>query len=454
MILSDFVSVALGHKSLMNDFYHLSASAIDEFGIEERFLRPIYLVSELDADKYVQTQAPSTWLFECFDEPGDLGGTGAGRYIAWAERQETRRKKQSGARQTWSEALRAQGGSLWYHPKARAHQATFALRKGISRQHAPFVFDPPAVVDQRLYVLTPSMPEVDAATVLAYLMSSLFALALEVNADLGLGAGVLTLSTNSLRGLPCIDFARLAESRAAKTIGPARDELLATRPPRVQEYLHCKPLRKLDESILRALGWDPKRAVEVEEEVTRLASVRVGLAEARRRAEAETEDVNVGFVASGIARYLRGWLSGRRFPEDYLGDGPRSGVSLPNGPCVGYTDVMLGTCHLRITNSDGSVLLDLDAGVGVAEVIIRSLQLGRRKFEVSTEESKAHAALQALDGVIEEFAYELDEAIVGAGVGARYEPDVRREVLSRLGVNLRDLERDFGAQRRWSIPSV
>jgi hypothetical protein len=58
MILSQFAKVLLGYKSFLNGFFYVDQDSVNRFGIEAEFLRPIYVLADLDSDAYWQTSAP------------------------------------------------------------------------------------------------------------------------------------------------------------------------------------------------------------------------------------------------------------------------------------------------------------------------------------------------------------------------------------------------------------
>ena len=243
--LGDYFDISLGYKTLMNDFYYLDPETIDVWSIEEKFLKPILRLSDLDSDAYRQPKPGVIKLFYCTAEPGDLRGTGAGAYIDWASRQETGAKKQSDSTPiTWEEALEKQGGAYWWRPKAALKPTKIALRKAIDTVHAPFIFPEAVNVDQRLYTVKPK-DSVDEGLATAYLCSSLFALSLEVNADLGLGAGALTLGTRSLIDLPCPDLATQVTAETLATLAMALEALFETSHPQPWRKTLAQPSETL-----------------------------------------------------------------------------------------------------------------------------------------------------------------------------------------------------------------
>lgn len=130
--------VSLGFKSLQNQFFYVSKDEIKKYGIEKKYLQPIFQLGDLEADKYKQDVKPVQWVFYCKDEEADLRGTGALRYIRAMEKVPAAEKKQTGKRQSIKQALHDQTskGGLWYAPKAQLHQVNIWLRKAFNTTYS------------------------------------------------------------------------------------------------------------------------------------------------------------------------------------------------------------------------------------------------------------------------------------------------------------------------------
>jgi len=450
--LGDYFDVTLGYKTLMNDFFYLGQEKIDAWSIEERFLKPILRLSDLDPTVYRQPTSGETKLFFCTVEPGDLRGTGAGKYIEWAARQETGAKKQSGAPMTWKEALDKQGGTYWWRPKAALNPTKIALRKGIDVLHAPFIFPEPANVDQRLYTVK-SKDSVDESFATAYLCSSLFALALEVNADLGLGAGVLTLGVGSLLDLPCPDLGKDVNPKALTALAKALEVLLKTKPPSALDVHPGSASRQMDTELMTILGLSHLDVDDVRSEVARLSASRKLLASERKSFKVASAELDVKAVADNIFEKLRAWLSGRRFPEDFQSSQDLMPIVFPNVALSAETLVVMGQCDLKILQATHTrkVLFSASYDASVAEMIVRSLQMGRRNFGVVTSHERALAALDEFENFLDELQLRLDTAISETGIGPRWEGEIRRQVLDQAGLDLRELRRPFDSQGHWPL---
>jgi hypothetical protein len=153
--LQDIATVGLGFKSLQNQFFYLSSARIKQFGIEPQFLKPIVKMKDLNLGKYVQNAKASQWLFFCAKGEKDLKGTGALKYIRAMEDVPATERKQTGKHQSISDALRDQGGGLWYSPKAIPHTAHCWMRKAFNTNFSPFTFLKPIAIDQRCNFIKP-----------------------------------------------------------------------------------------------------------------------------------------------------------------------------------------------------------------------------------------------------------------------------------------------------------
>ena len=125
----------------------------------------------------------------------------------------------------------------------------------------------------------------------------------------------------------------------------------------------------------------------------------------------------------------------------------------PNVPLSAETMVTMGQCELSISQADqpSNVLYTASVDAAVAELILRSLQMGRRDFHVVTTHERALAALDAYEDYMEELQLRLDSAISDTGVGPRWEGELRRRVLDRAKLDLRELRRSFDSQSHWPI---
>lgn len=453
--LGDFARIDLGFKSLLNDFYYVDGSTAATHKIEPEYLLPIFMLADLDPARYTQYSEPRRWLFSCDRELPDLEHTGAGSYVAWGADQAVVPRKQADAakKHTWSTAPALEGQRRWYSHAWLARSTRIAIRKGIDTVYAPFLFEAPVLVDKRLYIISP-LPGVDEEVLVAYLCSSFFPLALETDAELGLGAGVLTLGTHLLRSVPALPLRQIsADPTQAATVVSAAKSLQAGRPPSAAEFPGDPHLRLLDEAFLTAIGQSEKRAVELEEQVAALALARTAKGRSRQSVSRATRTADVGSVAEGVAARLQPWMQSRQFPEGFVSESTDARTfTLPRGDLKVTTLRFMDRCSVRVETGSASVVMETDMDLREAELFVRCLLLGRRAFTMPIGSEETDRLLTVLDSLEAQLGVELERAVFESTAGARYADVVRAEALRRLGVDLDGLLRPFD-QKVWLIRS-
>jgi methylase of polypeptide subunit release factors len=451
--LDEFADINLGQKTLLNDFFYVDADTAEKFGIEDRYLKPIYLLENLDPRAYFQNDRTSTYVFECREIPSDLRGTGAGRYVKWGAQQTTAGKKQSGTlKEKWPNTDNMKSKRYWYWPSDVLKERRIGLRKGIGMVHAPFLFDDPVAFDQRLYVARSN--GISDEILAAYFSSTAFALSLEVAADFGLGGGVLSVGTRAMRSLSAPDLKLLEREPHREAILSAARTLHSATPPTASNYPKHAALRALDEAVLHALGIDSSRAINLEEESATLATARQAIQILRKRAAAITADVNVSTVAANVASRLEHWLAPRSWPDDSIKSTAKTEkFDFPVGALEVDVNTIMGMSTLRITTTTGGSVLTAEYPEAVSEVIVRALQWGRRHFLVPDLEEVAEETLAELRKLVAELDEAFRVALAATGVGIRFEEDVKRRALETINVDLRGLKSEF-LSGSWTISAV
>ena len=99
--LEDIAAVRRGITTGANDFFYLNRDDIDEWGIEDEFIRPVMTSPQESRSVLVDpTQLPRK-LFICHKEKDDLSGTGALEYIKWGESQDYHQRPSTASRKRW-----------------------------------------------------------------------------------------------------------------------------------------------------------------------------------------------------------------------------------------------------------------------------------------------------------------------------------------------------------------
>jgi hypothetical protein len=434
--LGEIAQVSLGYKSLQNDFYYLNQATIDTYQIEKEYLTPILLFRELNGASYKQVIEPSTWIFQCREKEGDLRGTGALRYIRAMASRPAAQKKQSGKPMTIKDALEAQGGGLWYAPKATPHPAAIWLRKACNTIYAPFLFDAAAVVDQRCNYLEPKAG-ISKELLASVVTSTLFAFALEINGSTSMGAGALEAATTKLRQYPVFDPRQLNGVEARQLVKLARDVWKTEAP--VDWRATPKPgakLTALDAWLLERAGSSiTTKALYFD--LAAACAGRITVAEDKVRTTKKKQVENLTSVAQGIADNVKLLVNSRRFPEDFLTAGAStSPISVDREAlrCVSLQP-LLDESTITISNETGKALLKHTYTSSVAEALVRAILMGRESFPLPTERSAAAAAVGAFLTWFDDIRRRLKAGIDESAFGTGYEVRLTAEVYQRLGIN-------------------
>lgn len=435
--LSKVADVSLGYKSLQNDFYYVNEATIATFGIESRFLTPIFMLRSLNADAFWQELSPSLWLFNCRDKKGDLRGTGALRYIDAKSEQLASEKKQSGKTQTIQEALEAQGGGLWYAPKARPNRHHIWLRKAFDDSFAPFIFHEAALVDQRCNSLSPT-EGVEWRELAAALTTSLFAYSLEINGAASMGAGALEAPTTKLRRYPVLDIPSLKKADRKRLVDLA-----------VAVWKHERPigwsmgvagpgprLQALDQWVLDAAG----RKVPLKtmyRDVGEACRSRVAIAKDRARRTKKKRTENIGNVAESVVSDVLPKSKLKNFPDDFV-----RGASLDISFDVDRTSLkrihisrLLDHWDLTLISESGTKIYEGSHPSSIAEAIVRALMWGRSVFAVGSDRPSMEQAVTRFLDWVSGIEREIDAAIANSALGTGYEDALKKEIYARLGIH-------------------
>jgi hypothetical protein len=436
--LGKIADVSLGYKSLQNDFFYVNAATIETYGIEKRFLKPILMRRDLEPGAYLQGVSPTFWLFYCQSKPQDLRGTGALRYLdAMADRAATE-KKQTGKSHTIREVLEAQGGGLWYAPKALPHKHHVWLRKAFDGVYSPFLFEAAALVDQRFNSLAPNDDAcVTWEEIAAVVSSTVFAYSVEINGSSSMGAGVLEAPTTKIRSYPVLDVRNLKKSERAKLVTLARAVWEKENPVDWSQdsYAVGKKQAALDQWIIERVT-DKVTTERLYSDLHEACLARVGLAKDKLKKVNKRKTDNIGNVADSIAAVIAPRVKSKSFPEQFI-DGPldvdftvsRELIrSVQHAPLMGQWDVIfLGEGRKKI--------LEETYAQEQAETIMRAVCWGRSTFQFSSDRDVMHSALTAFLAWATEIEQAIEQAIADSALGTGYEVQLRSEVMRRLGIH-------------------
>ena len=434
--LSDLAEVHLGYKSLQNEFFYLTKDTIDQFRIEDEYLREIYRFSDFDTQAYLQSPTRATWLFYCRKSEADLRGTGALKYIRnMAKRPATVKKQASGKHLTIQNVLEEQSGGRWYAPKALPQDGNIWLRKAFAGVFAPFLLDTSATVDQRCNRVEP-VAGMDWKEVAALMTTTLFPLALEADGACSMGAGALEWKTRSLRGARIIDLRLFSADQRVKLVELA-ERVWKTAVPTdfSKEMPSDKATLELDDYVLTLIGKPVSRS-DLYSDLHSVVKMRIEKAKTRKLGSRVQETANVKEVAISIATTLRPSLEAHRFPEDfYPANRPQQIVEIPSDRELTLTAERFMTHgNLKVEDLNGAVLLEVSDSARQVEVITRALMLGRRRFSIPVDEELASIAMKGLFPWLDSVSQEIDQGVNASALGTRFEDQLKDAVLHELGI--------------------
>lgn len=434
--LHELGTASLGYKSLQNNFFYVDKETIDQFGIERRFLVPIRMLKSLDARAYVQKRKRDVWLFSCRLNMEDLRGTGARKYIQSMATRSATQRKQSGRSQTIREALQAQGGGLWYAPKARPRKHHIWFRKALDGVFAPYIFPNAAVVDQRCNGVAPH-DGIEWQELGAVMTSSLFAYAVEINGSASMGAGALEASTRKLREYPVFDVRSLSrrERRKLVSLGMAVWNNSSPVDWTKKEAEPSSELRVLDGWLLKRAGGDISHDI-LYRDFSSVCMARFAVARDKGKKIRKRQSESIGSVADSIVKAVEPKVHGRNFPDDFargvkldlifdFGDEKLQHVAM---------EPFLDDIRVIVTAQNGHKVYDDYLKMPVAEAMVRALLWGRTKFAVSSNKKNMMSAVKRFVSWLSDIDAEIDQHIEESAFGTGYENRLRAEVYSRLGV--------------------
>lgn len=433
--LSELGDVNLGYKSLQNDFYYVSPETVATYGIEDDFLKPLLTLRDLNPAAFKQETSASKQLFYCRRREIDLRGTGALRYIQSMAERPAKQKKQSGRPQTIRQVLAAQGGKIWYAPKAQPHARHIWMRKAVNGVYAPFLFEDPALVDQRLNSVVP-VGGLDWRTLAAVLSSSVFAFSLEINGSMAMGAGALETPTTKLKDYPVVDVRQLGsdstrlQQLAEQAWKEAPVDWSAEKPTigQAQQNLDAWLLKRATKKVDLDQLYEDLRAA---------CKARLLLATDKVKTTKSKKSGNIAGVAAAIAAQVQPRLHLMNFPEDFLPAGSADmdiHVSPELVACITSSHFM-GESEVVVSSSDGKGLLHLSQPSAVADGIIRAILWGRSSFRATSDRHKMDAAIRDFLEWFEQLRAIIEEGVSTSALGTGYEEILRTEVYKALSVH-------------------
>lgn len=442
--LEELAEIGIGFKSLQNDFFYVNDGVVSTYGIEPEFLNPIFTLRDFDSGAYIQNPVAAQMVFSCTDAEGDLKGTGALKYIRAMGRRAASQKKQSDTTHrrpdTIAEVLEKQGGRYWYAPKAAQNAARIWLRKGIGGVFAPFISSTRIVVDQRCNFAVGKGVSDDELG--ALLTSSVTAFSLEINGSMSMGGGVLEAPTTKLRTYPVPDIRQWSQVDRKELVRLAKSVWKSSKPVDWSVGdVPSKALIALDAFVLQHAAPGVSVAT-LHSDLSAAIQVRYCLAKDKTGKQTKRRSESVASVAASVAGKVRPMLDARLFPESMMHGAAVTEHFDAAGMQLSAIEMhpMMGQTEIHLEANDGAKA-NKAWPEPVAEIILRSILLGRTKFDFPTEEAVARALIPEIEKWIVAIRTALDDAVSASSAGSGYEEPVRAAVFSLLGIHPAAIEK-------------
>lgn len=260
-----------------------------------------------------------------------------------------------------------------------------------------------------------------------------------------MGAGALELATNQIQELRVVDLRNLKDAAEKKDLIALAELVWDKTKPVNWEETDCPPqeVQDLDKWLLSRM----KTGVTLGRlyaDLVRTMKVRLTVAEDKNVQTKKHQALNIATVVKGIAESVRPLLESQSFPDSFM----PQGVTLQaldfgkSGKLEIEAHPMMGQATLVVRNGT-QTLFEQQLQRSVAQVIIKALLLGRRKFSFPVDEPAATATLKEFGHW---FPKVLEKITAGCGmsaVGTSYEERVHVEVLDFLHLDPNIMESEF-----------
>jgi hypothetical protein len=241
--LKMWARVQRGYTTGANEFFYLTPAAIDKWGIEAHFRKP--LLKSLRGIDHLKISDEQTRYQVLLIPPGvRLKETAVAEYIRWGEAQGFHLRRTCAGREPWY--------CFQIQPSA-----PLVMPKGIWRRHFAPLLATGIAVDQQLYQISVAA-HVPILAVAALLNSAWFALQIELHGRVGFGEGLLWLAAYELEEAQLPDPWQLTDAQVAKL--EQTFSQLAGRPLADSlEELTLADRQAMDEAVFDILGFSQQQ---------------------------------------------------------------------------------------------------------------------------------------------------------------------------------------------------
>jgi hypothetical protein len=327
-----------GGMTRINEFFHVTPSTAEQFGIEDEYLLR-FIKGPKDTNTIrVDPNDLTLRVFVCGRSKADLrrlGHRGALKYISWGEEQTYGHGAFKGMK--WPDGVWVKGRKpgWWALPSNELQLAQVFFSGAFGDRHIHRYSPSPLVADKRLYFLAPDS-RMTAEELAAALNSSVASLALEATGRLTMGGGALELTVEDAREYFHVPDLRSLTVTSRESLGTSFRPLLDRSIQPVLDEVKREDRRRLDTEVLHAIGLDLK---PIYEGLSELVRERIELRQMRGKART-TKDRGAKAEKKVAEEVLDEVIPDgpRRFPEDFFSNsasgGDRTSVELPEAQLI------------------------------------------------------------------------------------------------------------------------
>ena len=266
--LGDIAEVRRGFTTGANKFFYLDDRKIQEWGIEEEFLKPVIKSPRECESILIDPSQLKFKLFMCGADRADLAGTAALEYIEWGESEE------------FDQRQTCQGRARWYDLGKQMSFDWLVLRFRDKRNWTPINETPSLLAGDIVFTaVLQNRDLIQSANAVAN--STLLVLISEIYGRVNLGDGLLTTYGPEIL---CFDFISpdWIEAQSGESLNQAFEPMKQRQILPIFDEIYQPDRRALDEIIFDALNFTPRERKDVYKAVIHLVETRLQKAQSLR----------------------------------------------------------------------------------------------------------------------------------------------------------------------------
>jgi type I restriction enzyme M protein len=354
-LLKDIALPRRGGVTRINEFFHLSADVINEFGIEDKYLLPLIKSPKESRAIKVALAELERKIFVCRRSKHDLKKlkhVGALKYIEWGEKQIYTRGEFKGLPWPDGSWVKKRTPGWWALPESETHESHIYFAEAYHTSHLQR-FSPTALIPDNVLCYLEPADGIQMELLVATLNSSVTALCVELAARVTLGEGVLRLKVEDARDYLLVPDIRKTTAADKKAICDAFKKLFERDIGSVFDETKQRDRQALDFAVLHAIGLDPKKYLKpIYDGLCQLVRERIELGQMRGKAR-KTKARKTGAEKKTFQEVIIDELPNgpHRFPEDFFSDAAKTGavtvIELPGKDLVLDTGSLIPALYAK-----------------------------------------------------------------------------------------------------------